>query len=80
MEKIMELKIKDDVNLEILKNFGLKFCTDGAERYEYERREKGKPYRYILVFCWGRQIRSDGSNPILFDLIQAGLVEKTEVK
>lgn len=75
------LKIKDDVDLEELEKFGLEF-NKGCNEYRLFEKEQ------IIVDCESREIGlsdyscydivTDKPLNILFDLIQAGLVEKVE--
>lgn len=77
------LKIKDSVDLKELEKFGLKFNEENG-RYEYiERNIDGETY--IFINSWNKKIlfvqRKNYDNvclEILYDLIQAGLVEKVE--
>lgn len=77
------LKIKDSVDLKELEKFTLKFNEENG-RYEYIGRNfNGKTY--IFINSWNRKILFvKGKNyddiclRILYDLIQAGLVEKVE--
>lgn len=77
------LKIKDSVDLKELEKFSLKFNEENG-RYEYiERNCDGETY--IFINSWNRKIlfvqRKNYDNiclGILYDLIQAGLVEKVE--
>lgn len=75
------LKIKDNVDLKELERFNLKFNEENG-RYEYvERNCDGATY--ILINSWNKKILfvqgkkyDDICLKILYDLIQAGLVEK----
>ena len=78
------LKIKDNVDLKELKKFGFKYY-DYTGRYEY----KYSGYALIYINSWNREIYlkyledtlEQYIHPldnIIFDLIQAGLVEKVE--
>ena len=77
------LKIKDSVDLKELEKTGLKFNEENG-RYEYiERNSYGETY--IFINSWNKKILFvQGKNydniclEILYDLIQAGLVEKVE--
>ena len=77
------LKIKYSVDLKELEKFGLKFNEQNG-RYEYtERNCDGETY--ILINSWNNKILfvqgkkyDDICLTILYDLIQAGLVEKVE--
>lgn len=77
------LKIKDSVDLKELEKFGLKFNEENG-RYEYiERNIDGETY--IFINSWNKKIlfvqRKNYDNvclEILYDLIQAELVEKVE--
>ncbi len=83
-KKNYKLKIKDDVDLKELEKFGFVFDTDdGIYRYT-ERTNLG--ITSIRIRSWDRRIlyRQDvGTDTdclcILYDLIQAGLVEKVGV-
>lgn len=77
------LKIKDSVDLKELEKFGLKFNEKNG-RYEYIERNYGGE-TYIFINSWNKKIlfvqRENYDNiclGILYDLIQAGLVEKVE--
>ena len=81
MVKIM-LKIKDNVDLKELEKFKFKYY-DYTGKYEY----KYSGYAYIYINVWNREIYlqyledtlekyTHPLDNIIFDLIQAGLVEK----
>ena len=71
------LKIKDNVDLKELEKFGLIYDSFGF--YHSNHNEKG---RIIIDAEDDRFITASGDSilTILFDLIQAGLVEKVEKK
>ena len=71
------LKIKDDVDLKELEKFGLKYKKDedDFEMYEWIS-ETAYTHDYVDVFVWNREITVGDANDVLYDLIQAGLVEK----
>ena len=73
------LRIKKDVDLKELEKFGLKYDNEITECYEYQKRTKDK-VNNITVFCSDNCITSvfDDGYDILYDLIQANLVEKVE--
>lgn len=82
------LKIKSEVNLKELKKFGFMYKSkQGNTREHYSLTNKVSritTYLYVWVDCEDRTIHkgtwTDDSiyADILFDLIQAGLVEKVE--
>lgn len=79
------LKIKDNVDLKELEKFGFKHIReqDGIyEHYMYEMKTKNEVYPMLkcVVWCFDRHIKifDKGGEEKLFDLIQAGLVEKVE--
>lgn len=69
------LKIKDYVDLKELEKFGLKEEDDGDYRISEEI--GGETY-FLLVGKSDRWIYFDRKEDVLFDLIQAGLVEKVK--
>ena len=81
----MALRIKDNVDLKELEKFGFQYF-DSVGRYKYsERNIDGATYIYVNI--WNRRIlyRQDKTYDALcllklFDLIEAKLVEKVEVK
>jgi hypothetical protein len=69
------LKIKDNVDLKDLEKFGFKYKEEAnrcPEAYE-KNTEKGE----TEVFIWDREIFCQDLD-VLWDLIQANLVEKAE--
>lgn len=84
------LRIKDDVDLKELKKFGFKFDNDTGKYsfkiiYEYIRGVRGAAE--ITVQTWDRKIyvwsntdcvKDERLVCVIYDLIQAGLVEKIE--
>lgn len=77
------LKIKDDIDLKELEKFGFKFFEETGQYRFCERNIDGETYIYINI--WNRKIlyRQEKVYDILcleklYDLIQAGLVEKVE--
>lgn len=70
------LKIKDNVDLKELEKFGFKF-NESIGKWYFENLSM---FEYIYINSWNRKIIVDSINGIatsvLFDLIQAGLVEK----
>lgn len=83
------LKIKDNVDLKELEKFG--FTDKDEEFVEYTYEEKGSFTIGIRISKYNREInyttrswdglweeQADTLNVKLFDLIQAGLVEKVE--
>ena len=75
------LKVKDNVDLKELEKFGLKLHEETG-RYEYIKRNCGGE-TYIFINSWNKKILfvqrknyDDICLGILYDLIQAGLVEK----
>lgn len=74
------LKIKDNVPLKELEKFGFEYkkkTSSNSELYEWIR-ETPYNYDYVCVFIWNRNITDSGATDKLYDLIQAGLVEKVE--
>ena len=85
------LKIKDGINLKELEKFGFKYVEDKSFEGDFSYCEKpiggnvvlsvGAHSRLLLADVTGEDPRtyifSDGLE-VLFDLIQAGLVEKVE--
>lgn len=68
------LKIRDDVDLKELEKFGFQYGYDCT--YIWENRYDVK---CIIIDCNTREIVNYGdknANIVLYDLIQAGLVEK----
>ena len=73
------LRIKEEVNLKELEKFGLKYkVEDDFEMYEWIS-ERTDRFEYVDVYVWNREITVNDANDVLFDIIQAGLVEKCEV-
>ena len=71
------LRIKESVNLKELEKFGLKYkkVEDDFEMYEWIS-ERTDRFEYVDVYIWNREITVGNANDVLFDMIQAGLVEK----
>jgi hypothetical protein len=76
------LKIKDNVGLKELEKYGIKYFNEDSEHIEgceYECENKNMEYGYMLIPQYNREIRVGGSGiDLLYDLIQAGLVEKVK--
>ena len=72
------LKIKDNVDLKELEKFGLKEDKEN-NRYDIQEEIYREIY-YLRVYKDDRDIRFFGQEDVLFDLIQAGLVEKVIFK
>ena len=81
------LKIKDNVDLKELEKFGFIKCEYGDRSLVYEHKEiSEKTFQWILINdkremdlgCEFYDTSLDILQDILFDLIQAGLVEKME--
>lgn len=76
------LKIKDDVDLKELEKFGLVpnvWVIGGAyikEENDVEKQINYVPYQVVVYKDRQIRIYNQSGNEILFDLIQAGLVEK----
>lgn len=77
------LKVKDNVKLEELEKYGLKYDDYSGQYKICERNIDGSTYIYINV--WNRKIlfRQDKSLDkeclnVLYDLIKDGLVEKVD--
>lgn len=77
------LKIKDGVDLKELEKFGFKFIEcDNEQYYTKQFNDNDGWSRAYWVNIVKRQIELEANNPIillddiLYDLIQAGLVEK----
>ena len=70
------LKIKDNVDLRTLENFGFVHKKEtNSELYRYEKRTP-QEFDAVTVFCWNREVSDTGATDKLYDLIQAGLVVK----
>lgn len=71
------LRIKESVNLKELEKFGLKFkkIEDDFGVYEWIS-DATDVFDYVTVYIWNREINASYANDVLFDMIQAGLVEK----
>ena len=69
------LKIKDNVDLKELEKFGFEFRENNGKWLWFSNL-----FEHIFVCSWNREISIESINgkasSILFDLIQAGLVEK----
>ena len=78
----MALRIKDNVDLKELEKFGLKYHPEQRNQYEhYSYVTQDEWYNQTLHLCiWCKDMRikayDDKGHDLLFDLIQAGLVEK----
>lgn len=75
------LKIKDNVDLKELEKFGFRYFEDeGIRRYEWKERSKYGDLIFITIYVLPNRTISRNSNADykLYDLIQAGLVEKIE--
>lgn len=71
------LRIKESVNLKELEKFGLKYKKDGDDFEMYEWiSEATDRFEYVDVYVWNREITANDANDVVFDMIQAGLVEK----
>ena len=71
------LKIKDNVDLKELEKFGLKETIEDDDHingYEFLLETKQK-YYYLLIPKFNREIMGNALD-IIYDLIQANLVEK----
>lgn len=69
------LKIKDDVDLNDLEQYGFKYC-DETGQWEIER---SNDFETLRVNVWNRKIVAyniDRLVDVLYDLIKDGLVEK----
>ena len=69
------LRIKPDVDLKELEKFGFIFCEYELYHLSFDE------YNYINVYEYSREItfvclNDERTKNLLFDLIQAGLVEK----
>ena len=72
------LKIKDDVDLKELEKFGFvhkKETNESSELYRWEIKTSSI-FDAVTVFVWSREVSDTGATDKLYDLIQAGLVEK----
>jgi len=76
----MKLKIKDDVNLKELEKYGFIETEVMGDLFWEKRYEKGFYKEYIDVWKNDRQIQVSaiGLLGTLYDLIEAGLVEKVK--
>ena len=78
------LKIRDEIPLKELEKFGFKYIPKqdaiyAHYMYEIKRKNDIYPMLKCVVFCFDKHIKIyDGGDDKLFDLIQAGLVEKVE--
>lgn len=69
------LKIKDGVDLKELENFGFQFepkTEDSTDKYKKITKDGS-----TIVFTWDREIFCQDLD-VIWDLIQANLVEKVE--
>ena len=81
------LKIKDNVDLEVLEKFGFKLTGEKSESYKVNIEDpKNFNSAILIVTPVTRKIMIDTSNTyikdkldILYDLIKADLVEKVKV-
>ncbi len=78
------LKIRDDVDLKKLKEFGFDFYDDCGQYKFIERFFCGADATYIYINAWNRKIiyrQEEKSDNMclekLYDLIEANLVEKS---
>lgn len=78
------LKIKDNINLEILEQFGFEKIND---TWAYIRKIGGVPvyglyvtkkHKYLQIRCLGRCLIAGRLQTLIYDLIKAGIVEKEE--
>lgn len=79
------LKIKDDVDLKVLENFGFKYYHKQKNQYEHyaliENTSRFSTKLYAFIICEDRTIHKgtwtdvNDYSIILFNLINAGLVE-----
>ena len=73
------LKIKDEVDLKELEKFGLRLSNFG---YYYKKIELPYGCQKIMIDCDDKKITMVGAGEdlltIIYDLVQAGLVEKVE--
>lgn len=79
-EKKFIIKIKDDVDLKKLENFGFvhKDKTENSvERYEYKC-ETEESFDVCSVVVWNREVWCIGALDKFFDITNAGFVEKVE--
>lgn len=79
------LKIKDNINLKELEKFGFRECRDGYVKPMWRDRDVGMfvfgdTDRTICFLGYYEKLKLDDYQETLFDLIQAGLVEKIEDK
>lgn len=77
------LRIKNDINLEELEKFEFKPRYYLNEKVYEKKLEKGLFYKEYIIIWWKDreiQIRNNGQILLntLYDLIQAGFVEKVE--
>lgn len=78
------LKLKDDINLEVLKQFGFEQIND---TWAYIRKIDRVPayalyvtkrHKYLQIRCWDRCLIAGKLQTLIYDLIKAGIVEKEE--
>lgn len=80
------LKIKDDLDLKELEKYDFELKTDKViEKYQLSINDKGYNQAYIIVMPITRKLIIDthatfisDKLTIIYDLIEAGLVEKVE--
>lgn len=76
------LKIKDNVDLKELEKFGFEYTNEYEQIYNFETNNNSNciliPYRKIMLRAYEIRVFEDFKADILYDLIQANLVEKVE--
>ncbi len=77
------LKIKDNVDLKELEKFGFRLDYYVTDKVYVKELKKGLFYKeYIIIWFKDKEIQISNNGQILlntlYDLIQAGLVEKVE--
>ena len=72
------IKIKNDVDVLLLKELGFKHyeeTNECPEKYEWRNEDKNK-FEYVTIYVWNGKISAENVNDKVFELFQMGLVEK----
>lgn len=76
------LKIKDNINLEVLEQFGFEKINDTwayirkIDRVPVYGLYVTKKHKYLQIRCWNRCLIAGKLQTLIYDLIEAGIVEK----
>ncbi len=82
----MALRIRDGVNLEVLKQFGFEQIND---TWAYIRKIDRVPayglyvtkkHKYLQIRCWDRCLIAGKLQTLIYDLTMAGIIEKEKEK